>query len=278
MADLTAEEAFRRWHVPWKERICEELRPFSHGLVLLSPRHPDFWAYNCIRLDRPMEAGEMIAAADRELAGCAHRLVEWMVPMPDGVVRELRARGWVADPLIFMLHDGRALPEDRARLVEVDYDAVTELRGIWHREGFGEHGDTEMFRAQAREVARLADVRVMAAVEGGRPIGLPKWRPTTAAARSRRCSCTPTVGARGSAEHSPRGQFASRPTRRRKFGSAPSAITTHAGSTSGLASARLSRPVSRSCSRSRSPQAGPARFGRGARSVIVALEQPSNPG
>ena len=171
MADLTAEEAFRRWHLPWKQRVCQEARPFSHGVVLLSPRHPDFWEYNCIRLDRPMEAGEMTAAADRELAGRAHRLVEWMTPMPDGVVGELRVLGWMADPLIFMLHDGRALPESRVELVEVDYDVVNELRDIWHRDDFGEHVETETFRAQAREVAQLADVRVMAAVEDGRPIG-----------------------------------------------------------------------------------------------------------
>ena len=74
---------FRRWHVPWKERICDEAWPFSHGVVFRSRRRPDLWEYNCIRLDRPMEAGEMIAAADRELTGCAHRFVEWMIPMPD---------------------------------------------------------------------------------------------------------------------------------------------------------------------------------------------------
>jgi GNAT superfamily N-acetyltransferase len=171
MANLTAEEAFRRWHLPWKERVCQEARPFSHGLVLLSPRHPDFWDYNCLRLDRPMDADEMINAADRELAGCAHRLVEWVVPMPDGVVCELRARGWIAEPLMFLLHDGRALQEDRADLVEVDYDVVNELRDIWHREDYGEHVDPEPFRAQARDVAELADVRVIAAVGQGHPIG-----------------------------------------------------------------------------------------------------------
>ena len=113
----------------------------------------------------------MIAAADRELAGCAHRLAEWMIPMPDGVVGELRERGWIADPLIFMLHDGRVLPEGRGELVQVDYDVVRELRDIWHREDFGGHRETETFHDQAREVAELADVRVMAAVEDGRPTG-----------------------------------------------------------------------------------------------------------
>ncbi len=171
MADLAADEAFRRWRLPWKERICQEVRPFSHGVVLLSPRHLDFWEYNCVRLDRPMDTDEMIEAADRELAGCAHRFVEWVLPMPDRVVAELGVRGWIADPLIYMLHDGGALPEDRADVVEVDYDAVNELRDIWHREDFGEHAATEMFRSQAREVAQLADVRVIAAIDERGPIG-----------------------------------------------------------------------------------------------------------
>jgi ribosomal protein S18 acetylase RimI-like enzyme len=171
MPDVTAEERFRRWYLPWKERVCEELRPFSHGTVFRSPRHADFWEYNCIRLDRPMEASEMIAAADRELAGCEHRIAEWMIPMPDDVVRELRERGWMATPLIYMLHHGLTVQEGRGELVEVDYDAVRELRDIWHREDFGEHRETATFHAQAREVAELADVRVIAAMQEGRPTG-----------------------------------------------------------------------------------------------------------
>jgi GNAT superfamily N-acetyltransferase len=171
MSEVTAEARFRCWHLPWKERVCDEARPFSHGVVFRSSRHPDFWEYNCIRLDRPMEAGEMIAAADRELAGCAHRLVEWMIPMPDGLVGELRERGWMANPLVFLLHDGRPLPQFRGELVEVDYDVVRELRDLWHREDFGEHIEPEAFHAQAREVAELAEVRVVAAMDEGRPIG-----------------------------------------------------------------------------------------------------------
>jgi GNAT superfamily N-acetyltransferase len=171
MAEVTAEARFRRWHLPWKERVCEEARPFSHGVVFRSPRHPDFWEYNCIRLHRPMATGEMIAAADRELTGCAHRFVEWTIPMPDSVVGELRELGWMANPLVVLLHDGRPLTHARAELVEVDYDAVRELRDLWHREDFGEHTEAETFHAQAREVAELAEVRVLAAIEQGRPIG-----------------------------------------------------------------------------------------------------------
>ena len=171
MSELSAEGRFRRWYLPWKERICDDVRLFSHGTVLRSARHPDYWGYNCIRLDRPMEAGEMIAAADRELAGCAHRFVEWMVPMPDGVVGELRERGWIANPLIFLLHDDRPLTEPAGELVEVDYDAVRELRDMWHREDFGAVEEPAAFPAQARQVAELADVRVFAAMQEGHPIG-----------------------------------------------------------------------------------------------------------
>jgi GNAT superfamily N-acetyltransferase len=94
-----------------------------------------------------------------------------MIPMPDRVVGELREWGWIANPLVFMLHDGRVAPEGRGEVVEVDYDAVRELRDIWHREDFGGHTETEAFHAQAREVAELANVRVIAAVEEGSPIG-----------------------------------------------------------------------------------------------------------
>jgi GNAT superfamily N-acetyltransferase len=168
---LSAEERFRRWCLPWKERICDEVRSFSHGTVLRSARYPDYWEYNCIRLDRPMEAGEMVTAADRELVGSAHRFVEWMIPMPGRVVSELREWGWIAEPLIYLLHDGRPCPEAGGELIEVDYDAVRELRDIWHREDFGAHEEPEAFHAQARELAELADVHVFAALQDGQPIG-----------------------------------------------------------------------------------------------------------
>jgi GNAT superfamily N-acetyltransferase len=171
VSDVTSAERFQRWHLPFKERVCEEVRLFSHGKVFRSPRFLDYWEYNCIRVERPMDASEMIAAADRELVGCAHRLAEWVIPMPDRVLAELREPGWIATPLIFMLHDGRPVPAGDAELVEVDYDAVRELRDIWHREDFGEHTETDTFHRQAREVAELARVRVIAALDKGRPIG-----------------------------------------------------------------------------------------------------------
>jgi ribosomal protein S18 acetylase RimI-like enzyme len=171
MSQVTEEERFRRWYVPWRERICEDVRSFSHGTVLRSARYPDSWECNCLRLDRPLKAGAMIAAADRELVGCPHRFVEWLIPVDDGVLGVLRERGWVAAALVFLLHDGRELAEGDGELVEVDYDEVRELRDIWHREDFGAVDEPEAFPAQARQVAELADVRVFAAIREGHPIG-----------------------------------------------------------------------------------------------------------
>jgi hypothetical protein len=34
---VTGQDTFRRWHLPWKERVCEEARPFSHGTAFRSP-------------------------------------------------------------------------------------------------------------------------------------------------------------------------------------------------------------------------------------------------
>jgi ribosomal protein S18 acetylase RimI-like enzyme len=118
-----------------------------------------------------MEASEMIATGDRELGDCTHRLVEWTIPMPDAVTTYLRERQWIANQLIFMLHDGRAIEAGSTELVEVDFDAVRELRDIWHSEDFGEHTDTDAFHSQAREVATRANVRVIAALDKDRPIG-----------------------------------------------------------------------------------------------------------
>ena len=83
----------------------------------------------------------------------------------------VRGRGWIANPLVFMLHDGRTLPEPTDGVVPVDYDLVRELREIWHREDFGDHTEPDSFHRQAREVAELADVQVFAVIEDDRPIG-----------------------------------------------------------------------------------------------------------
>jgi GNAT superfamily N-acetyltransferase len=170
---VAIEEEFRHWHLPAKERLCEVVRPFSHGMVLRHSRYPDFWDYNCIRLDRPMAAGEMIEAADQALADCRHRLAEWTVPIPAEVASELSEHGWMVWPQIYMVHTGPppTIPALDAELIEIDYDAVHELREIWHREDFGENSDDAGFHAQAREVAALADVRVLAVLEDKRPIG-----------------------------------------------------------------------------------------------------------
>lgn len=151
--------------------MAEEVLPFSHGTAFLSPSRPDYWEYNCIRIERPIDAEGAIAATDVLLADCRHRLIEWAIPMEEEVVVAFRQRGWMADPLVYMLHDGRAVSDTREGLVDVDYAAVRELRDLWHREDFDDHQESETFYTQARAVAELASVRVLAAMEEDRPLG-----------------------------------------------------------------------------------------------------------
>jgi GNAT superfamily N-acetyltransferase len=237
MSQVAAAARFRRWHLPWKERVCEEARPFSHGVVFRSPRHPDFWEYNCIRLDRPMRAGAMIAAADRELSGCAHRFVEWLVAMPDSVIGELRERGWMANPLVFLLHDRRPLPQARRELVEVDYDLVRELRDLWHREDFGEHTEAGTFHDQAREVAELADVQVVAAIEEGRPIGFAQVETHDGGSEVSGVFVRPERRGAGLGGALTARAIGVAPMLRRMSGSAPIAMAARGGSTNASASA-----------------------------------------
>ena len=153
---MTAEEAFPHWYVPWKKRVCDEVSPSSHGTVLRSRRYPDFWEVTASGWTGRWRRLSSARSPTASWPDCAHRLVESMVPMPDGVVRELRQRGWMASPLMYVRHDGRAVLEDPHELVEVDYAAVRELRDIWHREDVGDHTETEAIpacRAQGGQCA-----------------------------------------------------------------------------------------------------------------------------
>ena len=77
----------------------------------------------------------------------------------------------MANPLVFLLHDGRPLPQARGELVEVDYEVVRELPRFLASGGFRRtHRGGDVPRPGARG-GRVAEVRVLAAMEHGRPIG-----------------------------------------------------------------------------------------------------------
>ncbi len=63
-----------------------------------------------------------------------------------------------------------AAPGPELAVEEVDYDAVLPLRRAWHGEDFRDL-DSRDYLDNAREVAMTRDVRVIAPIEGGEPVG-----------------------------------------------------------------------------------------------------------
>ena len=117
-------------------------------------------------------------------------------------------------------------------------------------EDSGEHEETAAFHAQAREVAELADVRVLAAVKEGRPIGFAQVETHDAGSEVTQVFCFLSGVASASEVRSPRWRSAWAPRPRGMSGFAPSVMAAHAGSTSSSASGWSSRQAWRSCRRS----------------------------
>jgi ribosomal protein S18 acetylase RimI-like enzyme len=149
------------------------IQPWEHGTVVRAARCPTYFMYNLVRVeeDPGMSAEALAAFADEALAGLEHRRVD---VEPRDVAERLRpdfeAMGWLSTRLVWMRHEAPAPSAGRAIAVEeVPWDAVRDLRVAWHYEDFpqvdlGDHLE------EAREVAELRGVRVLAVVERGEPV------------------------------------------------------------------------------------------------------------
>lgn len=72
MAEVSAgEERFRRWH--GSSRAGSAAKPFSHGTVFRSERHPDYWELNCVQAARVVERNPQMMAPSRHLLAVAPR-------------------------------------------------------------------------------------------------------------------------------------------------------------------------------------------------------------
>ena len=162
----------RRWRNAMQAAVCDVHEPWAHGTVLRATRYPDYFDLNLVRVedDPGISVDALVAAADRLLAGLAHRRFEFDHPDAVKPLRaEFEARGWRTESLTWMRHESAPPPGPELRVEEVPYDAVRDLRRAWHDEDFPglDPGDYEL---QAREVDLARGAQVLAVSEAGEAV------------------------------------------------------------------------------------------------------------
>ena len=162
----------RDWHHAAHAAVCDVIEPWAHGTVVRATRYPSYYDFNLVRVeDEPgMSVDALAAFADQALAGLEHRRVDFDVAAAAEPLRaEFKAKGWRCMRVLFMHHEAPAPDGPDVPVEEVPYDAVHDLRAIWHGEDFpGE--DTSGYHGSAREVALRRGAQVLAVRENGVPI------------------------------------------------------------------------------------------------------------
>jgi ribosomal protein S18 acetylase RimI-like enzyme len=160
------------WRQACMEAVCDVIEPWEHGTVFRATHYPSFYDYNVVWVggDPGLSAHELVEVADGALADYEHRRLDFESADAGEAVRAgLEAAHWESTRLLWMLHTEPLPPAQGIDVQEVDYDMVRELRVAWHLEDFPGLG--RRYLDYAREVAMTRDVRVIAPIEDGKPVG-----------------------------------------------------------------------------------------------------------
>jgi ribosomal protein S18 acetylase RimI-like enzyme len=160
------------WRDATEAAICDIVRTWAHGTILRATRYPGYYRYNFVRVedDPEISAGELCAVADEALAGLAHRRLDFdLIGAGERVRGELERAGWRSMRTVLMRHEAPAQASGDVQLEEIPYEAIHDLRVLWHSEDF-DYDDSEHFRTAAKEVAMSHGARIFAVMRDGRPI------------------------------------------------------------------------------------------------------------
>src|SRR4051794_35767614 len=160
------------WRRAGLAAVCDVVEPWEHGTIFRATRYPQYYDYNVLWVEGEpgLSADELVAEADEALAGLEHRRIDFeRAEAGDAVRAELESAHWKSTRLLWMRHSEPLPPGPEIEVEEVDYDSVLRLRLAWHGDesAFG----TGSWLDNAREVAMTRDVRVIAPIEGGEPVG-----------------------------------------------------------------------------------------------------------
>jgi ribosomal protein S18 acetylase RimI-like enzyme len=174
----------RAWRHATHAAVCDALEPWAHGTVARATRYPGYYDFNVVRVedDAELRVDELVAFADEALAGLEHRRVDFeVVESADRLRGDFEAKGWRATRLVWMRHEVPPAAPAELDVEEVPYDAVHDLRVAWHEEDFPGI-DPGAYHAQAREVAMLRQVQVLALRDAGAPVAFAQIERADAAA------------------------------------------------------------------------------------------------
>ena len=104
-------EATLAWRLGLHERVCDRIEPLPSGAAVFATAYPDYYDFNCLRLERPAEvtARDVAEVADRLYEGYGHRQVEiYDFALGERVAPEFEELGWHRDGLVWMVHHGPA--------------------------------------------------------------------------------------------------------------------------------------------------------------------------
>ena len=162
----------RAWRTAALEAVCDVMEPWTHGTVARATRYPNYFDFNLVRVedDPGMDVDELVAFADRALAGLVHRRIDFDVAeAADSRRAAFEGLGWTSLPLVWMRYERESAVIAYEGVEEVSYDDVHELRLAWYAE---DHPDQIAggYHDQARDVAMMRRARVLATYDAGRPV------------------------------------------------------------------------------------------------------------
>ena len=139
--------------------------PVAGGVALRTAPVPFSYQHNALFLDAAVDAGTVVAEADRALVGLDHRAAALYGPALGDTAVQLGRRGWSVDAQAGMIARPAGSPTGRVELV--DLAAVRPLWDAdWRRAGLAEAAVAQLSDRYALE-EQVADLRYLAVRFGG---------------------------------------------------------------------------------------------------------------